>query len=63
MSRAAQHLEFPSNFTDDSPFLQQALSEYLKANYRPLLMFYELSADAREEVLARAQELKDRRKA
>jgi hypothetical protein len=62
MSVPAAPLEFPASFTDDTRFLQQALNEYLEANFLPLLMFYELSAAAQEGVLARAQQLKRRSK-
>jgi len=48
-------------FADDSQFVQQALARYLRRNHLPPIPFYELPPLEQSKILARAQELKQRR--
>jgi len=49
---------FPIPFSDDTRFVQQALSEYLQKNKLKHVMFHELGAGAQSQIMQRAQELK-----
>jgi len=52
---------FSEPFADDSQFVQQALTKYLRHNHLPHILFYELPPLEQSKTLALAQEFKQRR--
>ena len=52
---------FSEPFVDDSQFVQQAHAHYLRHNHLPHIPFYELPPLELSEILALAQEFKQRR--
>ena len=58
--RSASPIEprFPIPFSDDTRFVQQALSEYLQKNKLRHILFRELDPGAQSQIMQRAQELK-----